>query len=362
MPAVIASETAEGPSSAAGAPLDSVGGGLVDLFLSWLLDGRGFSSATVATYRAAIVDFLRSTKISDFRNVSPQTIDRYLTRSALRGLMPNTRRTRFNALKTFFKFLASRGHIETDPTAIARGPGAKTIERIPTFTEKEIERLIFAYSEPPLARGRREPAVIFARRERVAAMRLSRDTAMLALAYTLGLRASELGRLNVLDYVRSAHGAPVLTLRESKWAKEPVSRRVDDRVSAVLDLYIAARFAAGLRHGALFPPLAARRADTHEPDRGIGRTQVASALARRVRLAEIDVAGRRLSPHVLRYSIATHLYGAGMRDRELQAFMRHRSIETTFRYVRLGSERQIQNRAIGFLPWNRRGLGRLRRP
>jgi len=330
-------------------PLDS----LSEAFFSHLLHVREFSPQTVRTYRAALQDFFRSLEISDAATVTARDVDRYLTRCGLRGLGPNTRRTRLNALRTFFKWLVRRGEIASNPTEGALGPSAKDLDRIPVLSAKEIDALLFSYREPPLVRGKREPAAIFRRRERVAAMKISRDTAMLALAYSQGLRASELGRLQLSDY-KFVGQRPALILRESKWAREPVARLIDPMVRVLLDSYLYDRNVAGIRHDALFPPLAFRRRDTRDPGLGVGRSQIAAVLARRVRVAGIEPAGRRLSPHALRYSVATHLYDGGMRSQEIRVFMRHRSIETLRRYLRLGSERQIQGRAIRFLPWNRR--------
>ena len=62
------------------------------------------------------------------------------------------------------------------------------------------------------------------------------------------------------------------------------------------------------------------------------------------RCAEVGIAatGRRLSPHILRHSVATHLLQEGVDIRQVQLLLRHRSIATTEQYLhadvdRLGS-------------------------
>jgi len=69
-------------------------------------------------------------------------------------------------------------------------------------------------------------------------------------------------------------------------------------------------------------------------------------LKKRVALAGIQPRGRRISPHSFgRYSRATHWKEEGVPLDEISALLRHKRIETTRRYIRLGPVKSMKRRA-----------------
>jgi integrase/recombinase XerC len=320
-------------------------------FLNWLLDSRGYSPATAETYRASLRDFDCRMGSLDPAQVTTRDLDRYAGRLALCGLSPNTRRSRVQALKSFYSYLVTRGHIASNPAAAFEVPRPKILERLPVFSKPEIEMLIFRFIAPRPERQRREPAVLFGRRLRLHELKEKRDSALLGLCYSLGLRAGEPGLLLMRDY-SIENRVPVLTVRGAKRSVEPVTFRVDRRIETLITAYLEELIRQfPVAPAALFPALSFRRL---ESDRGLGRKQVGEILRQRIGLAGIESKGRRLSPHGLRYSVATHLAESRfpLPLREIQAHLRHRDFSTTLRYIRLGSFGSIQKRAIRALYWN----------
>lgn len=320
------------------------------------LHARAMSGKTVEAYVASVADFEKRMGAEDPARVDLQLLDRYMTRLALSGNSPATRRNRGNALKAFWRYLAARKIV---PENIAAGLALpeKRRDAVSVLTTEEIEKVVFSFPGPVLRQGRKEPADWYARRVRRFTLAHSRDTAMLALAYSLGLRASEIGALNLADYSVNVKGLASVRLVDTKWAREPLVRRISARVQGLIEAFLAERVSYRVNHPALFPPFNRGRLP-EMTGRGVSAMTVRNALERRVLLAGVEVRGRKIAPHILRYTICNHNRESGMHDRDNQFFMRHKSIETTYGYFRMASDEKLSGRAVHFLYWERRGRGR----
>jgi integrase len=249
-----------------------------------------------------------------------------------------------SAPRKFFRWLARRGHVEADPTKDLPAMRVRFMERIPVLTRAEIARLTFRCPPaPPPRRGRREPREFFDRRLEQYNLAELRDRALLALVYDIPLRGGEPSLLERRDYdeVRGE-----IDIRGAKWQSEPVSFPVLEPTKIVMALYLdALRRSRWNEHPALFPPLGIRRADSKRPASGIGPFEVYRIMRKRVALAGIQARGRRLSPHTFRYTRGTHWKEEGVPLDEISALLRHKRIETTRRYVRLGPVKSMKRRA-----------------
>lgn len=341
---MIATPTVEG--AAAPRPAEP----LIDAFVEYLLDARGFSVETAKAYRAALRDFERRMPEHELSTASTKALDQYLTRMAIARLSRSTRRLRGLVLRHFFWYVHSRGYRADNPGRDLRVPAKKSLVRPPTLTRGEVEQIVWKAEFPPkpVAAGRYESKRFLLHRIAVACLVEIRDTAVLALVYTCGLRAGETALLLREDYDEAT--GELLIRGSAKHATEPVLKLVHPRARMALGIYLdELRRSPWASHEALFPPLF-QHVRTHRGP-GLSDDAVRLILRKRIDRAGIEPHGRRLSLHIFRYSLGTHLHektrgGApGMTEMEIGDQLRHRTLDTTRHYIRLASPKRLDRRA-----------------
>jgi integrase/recombinase XerC len=149
-----------------------------------------------------------------------------------------------------------------------------------------------------------------------------RDHALLELLYATGIRAAECSALDYADLDRS-HGTVRVLGKGSKERVVPVG----EAALAAVDRYLAAR---GTPRGALFANLRGSRLTPRSIQR---------IVARRASLAAID---RRVTPHTLRHTFATHMLGEGADLRAIQELLGHSRLSTTQRYTHVSPEQLMK--------------------
>ncbi|MFO0600063.1 MAG: tyrosine recombinase XerC [Myxococcaceae bacterium] len=220
-----------------------------------------------------------------------------------------SRARRLAGLKSFYGFLARRKVIEVNPARRVKTP--KLPQRLPRAVPVDEA---FAIMEAPDV-------------EKVLGLR---DAAMLEVLYGGGLRVSELCGLDLRSLDARAKTVRVL----GKGNKERICPLHDGAIDAI-GAWLARR-----------PELLATPAKKQDPDalflnfRG-GRLTPRSVerhLDRYVRQLGLQ---RKLSPHALRHSFATHLLAGGADIRSIQELLGHASLSTTQRYTAVAFE-QLQ--------------------
>ncbi len=144
-----------------------------------------------------------------------------------------------------------------------------------------------------------------------------RHRAILMAAYGAGLRITEACRLGVGD-IDSKRG--LIHVRDAKQGRDRYVMLPRQLLGVLREYWRAARPPGP----ELFPGTGV--------DGAIGRRAVGAALWKAVRKAGI---GKRVTPHLLRHSFATHLLESGTDIRTIQVLLGHASIRTTARYAQV---------------------------
>jgi integrase/recombinase XerD len=286
---------------------------LIDAFLERAWSELGLADNTLAGYRRDLVAFARwlaaPGQDSSLAECRRELLFRYLASRAQkggisgRGYSARSNARLLSALRHFYRLLLRDGRIGEDPTLLVDAP--KLPRSLPkALAESEVEALLHAPQETPLG---------------------VRDRAMLELMYATGLRVSELVGLRA-DQVNLRQGVLRVTGKGGKERLVPIGgeaqhwlvRYVGESRTLLLN---------GARVDALF--VTARRA-------GMTR-QMFWTLVKKHALAA-GIAGKRISPHVLRHSFATHLLNHGADLRALQMLLGHSSLSTTQIYTLVAKE------------------------
>jgi integrase/recombinase XerC len=273
-------------------------------FLRYLAAQRHASPHTMRAYRADLEQFCRycaAAQCAEIGEVDARLIRAYLAHLHRRGLDPVTVTRHLSTLRSWFRFLVRRGVVERNVAREVRSP--RRPRKLIAFLPVDEAIPLVA------ARGVAGPA-------------RARDVAILELLYASGLRVSELTGLDVDDVDHEAMTVRVL----GKGGKErvvPFGRPA----ARALDAYLGGRASA---RGPLFVN-----------GRG-GRLSVRSVhtlVKRGARAAGID---RRVSPHTLRHTFATHLLDGGADLRVVQELLGHSRLTTTQRYTHVSSAHLVR--------------------
>ena len=276
-------------------------------FREYLAQQRRLSPRSVEAYvcaTRAYLGYLRD------HGLSPESVNQAMVRAYLKqreqaGLGPAGIHQAILGLRHFYRFLG-----DDAPTAGIALP--KLRPKLPEpLSREEIERLLDQPGGPRFVHVR--------------------DKAILELLYATGLRVSELLALDEDQVVPEGRTVRVL----GKGGRERIVP-FGNRAARALEHYHAARKKRFPKvAGVLF--LTARGGP-------LRRTHLWRRLKDYARQAGIK---RRVSPHVLRHSFATHMLSGGADLRALQAMLGHRRITTTERYTHVEPEhlRRVWDRA-----------------
>jgi len=283
--------------------LGSMDDGRIDAFLLHLAAERRLSPHTVEAYGH---DLQMLAGFAAGRSRTPSGLARSDVEAFIRQLMAEGRAPRSVArvvatVRAFYRYLVVGGHLADSPAADVRAP--RGIRALPKFlTADEVEALLAA---PDVTNPRG-----------------LRDRAMIELLYATGLRVSELVSLKPAD-VNLQEGFLTTVGKGRKERLVPIG---DEAATWVRRYLQEAR-----------PTLVGRRTSSRlfvNARGGTALTRIGFWKVLRAYGAGLGLA-RRLSPHVLRHSFATHLLERGADLRAIQLMLGHADLSTTQIYTHI---------------------------
>jgi tyrosine recombinase XerC len=280
---------------------------LIEVYLRYLTAERNLSSYTLRNYRADLRDFggyLKAEESVGPLEVDRQAFRRYLARLREAGTAPASVGRKVSTIHTFYRFLARQGVLERDPLLGVSSP--KRERRLPEVLARDQLTAIIEAADSDAPQG-------------------LRDRAILELMYAAGLRLAEVVGLDTVG----------VDLREQLVRVRGKGNK--ERV-VVIGRPAAEALQRYLRKGR---PKLARAGETalfvnRDGQRLSGRS-VQKIVRSHALKAGLD---RRVFPHLLRHSFATHLLDGGAELRVVQELLGHASANTTQIYTHVTEEQQ----------------------
>jgi integrase/recombinase XerC len=279
----------------------------IDEFCRYLSVERNVSSHTLDAYRTDL-EMFREFLARELgpsltvEAVSHLAIRRYLARLTI-DHAKSTLGRKLAAIRSFFKYLMREGKVRKNPAELVSTP--KKEKKIPYHLDiDEVTALVTAPAGMEL---------------------LSlRDRAILETLYSSGLRVSELTGLDI-GGVDLCEG---LVRVIGKGGKERIVPLGSHARSAISD-YLAAR-----KNPAYDAPLLVNARGGRLTSRSVGRI---------VEKYLLHIAAmKKISPHTLRHTFATHLLEGGADLRSIQELLGHASLSTTQKYTHVSIDRLME--------------------
>lgn len=280
---------------------------VLDSFLHYLTVEKGLSRNTIEAYHRDLTRFLLYLKgkgIEDPAKVEKLDIQAFLLALKRDRLSARTIARNLVALRTFFRYLIEEALLKKNPVEELESP--RLARKLPEIlSPAEVERLLQQPESQTLLGGR--------------------DRAMLEVLYAGGMRVSELVKLT-LNQVNLEGGYILLYGKGSKERVVPIGQEALKWVIRYLNT-----IRPSLLKGKESPYLFVNRSG-----KPLSRQRFWQTLQVYGRRAGI---GKKITPHLLRHSFASHLLEGGADLRSVQVMLGHSDISTTQIYTHVTGER-----------------------
>ena len=273
----------------------------IEQFLNYLLAEKGYSQATVLTYRTSLTDLWRFCQRTDeqltWEGLDKDVLRRWMAEDMEQGVSARTVNRKMSSVRSLYRYLLRMERVIVDPTATLKNPKAE--KRLPSFVkQQDMDRL---FDEVEFGEG----------------YEAERNRLILLTFYSTGIRLSELLGLKVSDVDLGAKELKVLGKR-NKQRIVPFGEELATAFSAFFQL----------------------RAETVVQDFGRiflrtdGKPMPAAEVQAVVkRYLSCVTNQQKRSPHVLRHTYATVMLNNGADLEAVKELLGHESVSTTEVYT-----------------------------
>jgi integrase/recombinase XerD len=281
--------------------------GIQQAFLEYLSVEKGLAANTVASYQRDLLKlflFFDKEKLA-WKKANEENLAKFVHQQSRAGLSARSIARLVSSVRAFYRFLILDSALKSNPSANLTTP--KLWFHLPKFlTIEEVEQLLIQPS------GEDKRSV--------------RDRAMLELLYATGLRVSELITLRCRD-LNITDGFLICKGKGGKERIVPLGRSSAESIEG----YLQRARGSFVKHPTEYLFLTRRGgAFTRQ---GFWKLLKAYAVQ-----AGLD---RKISPHILRHSFATHMLERGADLRSVQLMLGHSQITTTQIYTHV-SRKQLR--------------------
>ena len=259
---------------------------------------RRLSGNTVDAYMNDLVDFshyiLRCYGVAP-EQVEQTMIERFMAWLYERNMSAALQARRLSGIKSFYNYLLINDKVEQLPTDNVENPRRdRTLPDV--LTVEEIDAMLATF-DMTTTKG-------------------CRDSAIVEVLYSCGLRVSELTSLKISDLF-FGEGYIRIVGKGDKQRLVPIGSIARDKIQYYMDY----RTPATRSEATLF---------LNNRGKPLTRVMVFNIIKQAALLAGID---KQISPHTLRHSYATHMLEGGANIRQVQELLGHESILTTEVYT-----------------------------
>ncbi len=292
-------------------------GNMIDDFQNYLEVEKNVSEHTKMAYVADVNEFARFLinnnfikKQDEVIDIKPENIRQYLSCLYLQKIKKVTVNRKVASLRAFYKYVLRTGKINNNPSEMIQT--LKTEKYMPNFLSvDEMLELLKAQNDSSSSG--------------------LRSRAILEMFYSCGLRLSELAGLDLNDIDFSQRLVKV----RGKGRKERIVPVGGPALEAVAEyLQKTSELRKNKNEDVFKKPLFLNTHGKRISTRSIARI-VDEAISR-------SGIGRKISPHALRHSFATHLLNAGADLRSIQELLGHESLSTTQKYTAVNINRLME--------------------